>query len=146
MDNEQVVAVNDEAAATDADAAPKKATRTRRKAVPKAGETLIPETGLAGAAGTPADGAVTASDAGNADAGSADAGTAEAGTADATTPVRRSRSRKKVETADPLPAFAEEVGAPAATADDAGTESAGEPSVVAEAEEKPVRRRRVATR
>ena len=141
MDNEQVPAVNDEAA-TDAVAAPKKATRTRRKAAPKAGEALIPETGLAGEVPAPADNAGAVSD----------GGTAEADGAEAKAPVRRSRSRKKVDTAEPLPAFAEEAGAAAAATeavtDDAGTQqaSAGEPAVAAAEESKPVRRRRVATR
>ncbi|OAE02088.1 Rne/Rng family ribonuclease [Arthrobacter sp. OY3WO11] len=131
MDNEQVLAVNDEAAATDADSAPKKATRTRRKAAPKTGE------------------AVTADAA--PDAVTAEAGAAEAGVAEAKAPARRSRSRKKVETAEPLPVFAAEAGAEAGitnNANDDGTQQApaAEPSAVAAEESKPVRRRRVATR
>ena len=43
MDNEQVLAVNDEAASVDADSAPKKAPRTRRKAAPKTGEAVAAE-------------------------------------------------------------------------------------------------------
>lgn len=133
MDNEQVLAVNDEAAATDAEAAPKKATRTRRKAAPKAGEALIAESDLAGA-------------------GTAETDAPEADAAEAKAPVRRSRSRKKVETAEPLPAFAEEAGVPAeataAVTDEGGMQqaTAGGPSLVAGEEAKPVRRRRVATR
>jgi ribonuclease E len=160
MDNEQVPAVNDEAAAAGADAGadaePKKATRTRRKAAPKANDALIAETGVTGAGSVQA--ASNADEAGThtapADAVPADAVPADALPADtdeAKAPVRRSRSRKKVEPAEPLPAFAEESAAPAATAaatDDAGTlaASAGAPPVTAEEEAKPVRRRRVATR
>ncbi|MDQ0869131.1 ribonuclease E [Arthrobacter sp. V1I9] len=163
MDNEQVSAVNDEAAATEADAAPKKATRTRRKAAPKA-EALIPEAGLPGAgtaAGTPAD--VEASAAGAAVTGVAETGAVEAVAPEAKAPVRRTRARKKAETAVPLPAFAEDAepeavsgldaaagaGADASAGADApdlpAAEPAAEPAVEA-AETKPVRRRRVATR
>ncbi|AUZ35037.1 ribonuclease E/G [Arthrobacter sp. PGP41] len=136
MDNEQVLAVNDEAAATGAAAEPKKATRTRRKAAPKASDALA-ETDVAGA-----------------DSVQAEARAAEPGTnavpdpdaAEAKAPVRRSRSRKKVDPAEPLPAFAEE--AAAAAGNDAGTQaaSAGAPSEAAGEDAKPVRRRRVATR
>ncbi|MFF1251525.1 Rne/Rng family ribonuclease [Pseudarthrobacter sp. NPDC058329] len=156
MDNEQVSAVNDEAAATEAGAAPKKTTRTRRKATPKA-EALIPEVGLpeAGSAGsTPA----------GVDAPAAGADAAESAAPEAKAPVRRTRARKKAETAEPLPAFAEDAepeaaagvqAAAGATPDaaagadapalSAGELPAGEPAAGA-AETKPVRRRRVATR
>ena len=89
MDNEQVLAVNDEAAAAEADSAPKKATRTRRKAAPKAGEAVAAEA---------APDAVTAE--------AAEAPSTEAEAAEAKAPARRSRSRKKVETTEPLPVFA----------------------------------------
>ncbi|TNB72192.1 Rne/Rng family ribonuclease [Arthrobacter sp. BB-1] len=138
MDNEQVLAVNDEAAGTGAEGEPKKATRTRRKAAPKAGDALTAEAGIT-AGSVPAD----------ASAGSATQDV-PAGTdaAEAKAPVRRSRSRKKVEAAEPLPAFAEEAAGPAVASDDAGAQaaSAGAPSAAAEEDAKPVRRRRVATR
>jgi ribonuclease E len=130
MDNEQVSAVNEDAPATEAAAAPKKATRTRRKAAPKAEDALIPETGPAGSA------------------------VEEPGASEPAAPARRTRARKKVEAAEPLPAFAAEAvgdaaasGADTAESADAGASGlpAGEPAV-AEADSKPVRRHRVATR
>ncbi|WP_461171604.1 Rne/Rng family ribonuclease [Arthrobacter sp. Z1-9] len=151
MDNEQISAVNDEAAAADADAAPKKATRTRRKAAPKA-DALIPETDAAGA-GT-SEGVPAGVDAAEATA----TGAADSGAPEAKAPVRRTRARKKADTAEPLPAFAAGAESPeaepeavsnadataAADAEAPGV-PAGEPAVEA-AETKPVRRRRVATR
>lgn len=123
MDNEQVVAVAEDAASTETTEAPKKATRTRRKTVPKmvAGE----ETPDAGAAAT------------DAEPLSEDVG-AEASKA----PVRRSRTRKKVETPEPLPGFAEEAPASGEAAEAAAVVA---PEIAAETEaapEKPVRRRR----
>ncbi len=126
MENDQAPAVNDEA--VEAAEAPKKLTRTRRKAVPKAAE-AAPVT----------------------DAAEAEPATDAAPEPKA--PVRRTRARKKVDTAEPLPAFAAEVlEAPAAVV----TETVAEPAAVepaaeaaapeAAAETKPVRRRRVATR
>ena len=146
MDNEQVSAVNDEAAATGAEAEPKKATRTRRKAAPKASDALIAETDVA--AGT------AVADSVQAGASAAESGANAVNTvpvtdaAEAKAPVRRSRSRKKVDPAEPLPAFAEEAAAPAAAGDAAGAQaaSAGAPSEAAAEDAKPVRRRRVATR
>jgi ribonuclease E len=129
MDNEQVLAVNVDAPATEAEA-PKKATRTRRKAAPKGEAALIP---------------------------APEAGEAGAEAAEAKAPARRSRSRKKTEAADPLPAFADQA-APEAVQDAAGAQPAeeqkattvpvpaAEAAVEAEPEVKPVRRRRVATR
>jgi ribonuclease E len=136
MDNEQVSAVNDDAPATEAEAAPKKATRTRRKAVAKAEDALIPEPDAE-----------------------------EAGAPEAAAPARRSRSRKKTAVDEPLPAFAgeaapETVQLPAdAQASDDAQATAGASGLPAVAEEtapeaaaevapeaKPVRRRRVATR
>ncbi|WP_284984203.1 Rne/Rng family ribonuclease [Arthrobacter sp. efr-133-TYG-118] len=124
MDNEQVVAAAEDAASTETTEAPKKVTRTRRKAAPKtvaADET--PDAGAAAAAAEPL----------------AESTDIEAPKA----PVRRTRARKKVETSEPLPGFAEE-------ASTEGGETAEVPVVVeaeiaAEAEaapEKPVRRRR----
>ncbi|MHA7291705.1 Rne/Rng family ribonuclease [Arthrobacter sp. MDT3-24] len=127
MENEQTPAVNDEAVA-EATEAPKKATRTRRKAVPKAAE------------------AVPVNDA-------AEAEPATDAAPEPKTPVRRTRARKTVVAAEPLPAFAAEVlEAPAAVVtetavDTAGVEHAAEAAAPeAAAETKPVRRRRVATR
>ncbi|MEV7604532.1 Rne/Rng family ribonuclease [Paenarthrobacter sp. NPDC089322] len=116
MDNDQVVAVNDEAAPAETAEAPKKTTRTRatrtpRKAVPAAEES-------------------PASEAGTVPAGTA--GTEEATEAPAT-PVRRSRARKKTEPAETLPGL------------DAETTAEALPATSAEAApEKPVRRRRTA--
>lgn len=140
MENEQVPAVNVEAAAAEAPEAPKRAVRTRRKAAPKAAGSAAP-----------------------ADAGTlADAGTQpEAETAavleavavveaapEAKAPVRRTRARKKPEAAEPLPAFAvEATDAPAAAESVAAVKPAADaPAPEAEADAKPVRRRRVATR
>ncbi|BCW40853.1 hypothetical protein StoSoilB3_23880 [Arthrobacter sp. StoSoilB3] len=116
MDNDQVVAVNDEAAPAETAEAPKKTTRTRRKAAPKA--VAEAEATEAPATGTPA--------------------VAETPEADAK-PVRRTRSRKKVEPTEPLPGLGDETAA--------GQEPAAEtqPEAVPEAApEKPVRRRRAA--
>ncbi|ADX73409.1 ribonuclease, Rne/Rng family [Pseudarthrobacter phenanthrenivorans Sphe3] len=136
MDNEQVLAVNDEAADTGAGATPpKKATRTRRKAAPKADAALIPEAEVYGAG---QDAATTPPAAGADTEGN-----------EAKTPARRTRSRKTAEPAEPLPAFAAEEGASAAVDADGAQGAAGPVAsgpAVAAAEEKPVRRRRVATR
>lgn len=145
MENEPVPAVNDEAVAAEA---PKKVTRTRRKAAPKATDAAP----VADAAGTaPADSAPQAA-----------ATLPAVGDAapEAKAPVRRTRARKKVDAAEPLPTFAADaVEAPAGAmvADTAVATAAVEPAVAAEtvgaaetaeaaAETKPVRRRRVATR
>ncbi|MEW9873981.1 Rne/Rng family ribonuclease [Arthrobacter sp. HS15c] len=135
MENEQVLAVNNDEAAAEAPDAPKKATRTRRKAAPK------PET--AGAE-------VTAADAGTAPA-------AETPVPEAAAPVRRTRARKKVDdAAEPLPAFAADgtagdagagdSAAPIEPAAPANATTGAEAPAEAEPETKPVRRRRVATR
>ncbi|MEV8132135.1 Rne/Rng family ribonuclease [Pseudarthrobacter oxydans] len=131
MDNEQVLAVNDEAASVDADSVPKKATRTRRKAAPKTGEAVATEAAAEGV--------------------TAEAGAAEAEAAEAKAPARRSRSRKKVETAEPLPVFAAEAGTETGNTNNANDDGAQQapaagPAEVAAEESKPVRRRRVATR
>lgn len=113
MDNDQVVAVNDEAAPAETAEAPKKATRTRRKAAPKVAADVE-----APAADTPAPEA-----------------TPEATKA----PVRRTRSRKKAEPAEPLPGLGDDAAAAPEAAAEAAPEAMAEP-----APEKPVRRRRTA--
>ncbi|MGR0160074.1 Rne/Rng family ribonuclease [Paenarthrobacter nitroguajacolicus] len=110
MDNDQVVAVNDEAAPAETAEAPKKATRTRRKAAPKV--------------------------AADAEAPAAEASTPEVAAEATATPVRRTRSRKKAEPAEPLPGLGDEATA-APEAHEGQPEAAAEP-----APEKPVRRRR----
>lgn len=141
MENELVPAVNDEAVAAEA---PKKATRTRRKAAPKAADAAP----VIDAAETePADAAVQAG---------ATVPAAEGAATEPKAPVRRTRARKKVDAAEPLPAFAADaVEAPAAEtvaetpAATAAVEPAGADEAAAAeaaAETKPVRRRRVATR
>ncbi|MGO4590898.1 Rne/Rng family ribonuclease [Paenarthrobacter sp. 2TAF44] len=113
MDNDQVVAVNEEAATAETAEAPKKTTRTRRKAAPKAVETAGTEEAVASeeaaeeATGTePTEAAVKA-------------------------PARRSRARKTTVPAEPLPGFDDQAGV------------ASQPETDAEpAPEKPVRRRR----
>ncbi|XAS70542.1 Rne/Rng family ribonuclease [Micrococcaceae bacterium Sec5.1] len=113
MDNDQVVAVNEEAATAETAEAPKKTTRTRRKAAPKAVETAGTEEAVASeeaaeeATGTePTEAAVKA-------------------------PARRSRARKTTVPAEPLPSFDDQAGVASLPETDA------EP-----APEKPVRRRR----
>lgn len=124
MDNEQDLAVNGEAAAAEAAAAPK---RTRRKAAAKKDDDV---TGQAGS--VPAD-AATAENVETAAAETA---------AETKAPARRTRARKKVESPEPLPAFAaEDEDAPAG-----GAAEAAAPADAEEAAGKPVRRRRVATR
>ncbi|WP_442545603.1 Rne/Rng family ribonuclease [Arthrobacter sp. KN11-1C] len=133
MDNEQVVAAAEDAASAETTEAPKKVTRTRRKAAPK----------TVAADATPVE--PLAADA-TPDAGAA-AATVEplaesVDTEEPKAPVRRSRSRKKVETPEPLPGFAEEASTGGGEAPDAAVVV---PEVAAEAEtapEKPVRRRR----
>ncbi|MCX6500411.1 MAG: Rne/Rng family ribonuclease [Arthrobacter sp.] len=132
MDNDQLVAGNNEANVaeetpeTAAAEAPKKATRTRRKAAPKpeAAETA------AAAVDNPDTAAAPAAD--NPDAA-----------APVKAPVRRSRSRKKTE-ADELPAVAPAQDA-AESSETAGETPAGAtmeaPAEVPVAPEKPVRRR-----
>jgi ribonuclease E len=139
MENDQVLAVNDDATApVETPEAPKKATRTRRKATPKASDAGTPDSDTA--------------DAVTADAPEAPPAVADTTAPEAKAPVRRTRARKKADTAEPLPAFA--AGADAAVPDQPAQPAAAE--AVAEApaaeaaeaatETKPVRRRRVATR
>ena len=85
MDNDQVVAVNDEAAPAETAEAPKKATRTRRKAAPKV--------------------------AADVEAPAAEAPASEAAPEAAAAPVRRTRSRKKAEPAETLPGLDDEATA-----------------------------------
>ncbi|MGO4857910.1 Rne/Rng family ribonuclease [Arthrobacter sp. 2MCAF14] len=124
MDNEQVVAAAEDAASTETTEAPKKVTRTRRKAAPKTvAADEAPDAGAAAAAAEPL----------------AEATDTEAPKA----PVRRTRARKKVETSEPLPGFAEEASTEGGEAPKAA--AVVEPELAAEAEaapEKPVRRRR----
>ena len=142
MDNDQELAVNDDAAAVEA-AAPKKAPRTRRKAAPKTGDALARAADKAPEVAVPAV--------------SGDSQVEEAAEA-LKAPVRRTRARKKADTTEPLPAFADEA-APAAAGADAAVDAPAPPSAageslgavpaagaMAETETKPVRRRRVATR
>ncbi|MFC7850637.1 Rne/Rng family ribonuclease [Arthrobacter sp. NPDC057388] len=144
MDNDQVIAENVEPAAADEAAeAPKKVTRTRRKAAPKAkaadAGTAAPETAAPdGLSGGP--GPETAASESTAETGAADAAEAPV-----KTPVRRTRARKKV-AEEPLPAFAEGAGAEI-EAQEAGGQMVPSPAAEAApgepaAESKPVRRRR----
>ncbi|MCU1547162.1 MAG: Rne/Rng family ribonuclease [Arthrobacter sp.] len=127
MDNEQVLAVNDERAADEASAPPKRAVRTRRKVAPKA-EALEPAVDAAAAPEAPASESAP-----------------EAKTPDAKTkaPARRTRSRKQAEPAEAAPAAAEETAAPGAGVPDAdaGTPAAEQAAAEKAPAEKPVRRR-----
>ncbi|WP_285242825.1 Rne/Rng family ribonuclease [Pseudarthrobacter sp. fls2-241-R2A-127] len=137
MDNDRELAVNDEAVATEAAAAPKRAPRTRRKAAPKAAEAVSTEEATAPEA--PADAPV------------------EEAAAEKKAPARRTRARKKADAAEPLPAFADDLGSAAvgdvpvvelsaaAPAEEALPADPA-PDTAADVETKPVRRRRVATR
>ncbi|KRE82633.1 Rne/Rng family ribonuclease [Arthrobacter sp. Soil764] len=139
MDNDQELAVNEDAAAAGA-AAPKRAVRTRRKAAPKTDDAVTDAVATAPEAAVPE--------------ASGDAPVEEAAKA----PARRTRARRKADAAEPLPAFAEEpeaVSADAAAPDTVAVEPAATAespaaalatTATAEAETRPVRRRRVATR
>ncbi|MFJ5957102.1 Rne/Rng family ribonuclease [Paenarthrobacter sp. NPDC092416] len=120
MDNDQVVAVNEEAAPAEAAEAPKKATRTRaprttRKAAPKAAEAATAEV----------------------EATSAEAASTTDAVEPPKAPARRSRATKKTVAAEPLPGFDEQPATTEAAAVETQTEAVAEP-----APEKPVRRRR----
>lgn len=131
MDNDQVVAVNEDAASAEAAEAPKKPTRTRRKAAPKAA--------AAEAAPVVEASPDTPTEAPAPEAPAEEAPAAEAPAAKA--PVRRSRARKSVEPAEPLPVFAADAAKAAPEA-----EVAQEAEALTEAPvEKPVRRRRATT-
>ncbi len=124
MDNEQVVAAAEDAASTETTEAPKKVTRTRRKAAPK---TVAADE--APDAGAPAADAVPPAEPTDIEAPKA--------------PVRRTRARKKVETSEPLPGFAEEASAEGGEAPEVPAVVETEMAAQAEAApEKPVRRRR----
>lgn len=126
MDNEQVVAAAEDAASTETTEAPKKVTRTRRKAAPKT--VAADEAHDAGAAAADAE----------PPAGSTDIEAPKA-------PVRRTRARKKVETSEPLPGFAEEASTDGGEAPEVPVVVETEMAAAAEAApEKPVRRRRTA--
>lgn len=139
MDNDQELAVNEDAAAAGA-AAPKRAVRTRRKAAPKTDDAVTDAVATAPEAAVPE--------------ASGDAPVEETAKA----PARRTRARRKADVAEPLPAFAEEpeaVSADAAAPDTVAVEPAATAespaaalatTATAEAETRPVRRRRVATR
>ena len=143
MDNDQVVAVNGETA--EASEAPKKATRSRRKAIPKTQQVT--------AEGIPVE--TAGAHAGAADAGAADAGAAETsgdGSApsevtdgdqavQSPAPARRSRSRKKAEPAVPLPAFAEDEAATGSPVQDASETPVDKAADSGAAMDKPLRRR-----
>lgn len=113
MDNDQVVAVNEEAATAETAEAPKKTTRTRRKAAPKAVETAGTEEAVAS------------------EEAAEEATSTEPTEAAVKAPARRSRARKTTVPAEPLPGFDDQAGV------------ASQPETDAEpAPEKPVRRRR----
>lgn len=144
MDNDQLNAVNEDPAASGEAEAPKKATRTRRKAAPKIkdaeAQASLPEPALQepvlGEPALSAESVVSEP----VEAAHSEVTAVEASVAEAKAPVRRTRSRKKVAD-EPLPAFAEAASEPAA-AEPAPVESA--PETAPEPEAKPVRRRRVA--
>ncbi|MEQ4517832.1 Rne/Rng family ribonuclease [Pseudarthrobacter sp. B907] len=123
MDNDQLVAGNDEATVTEeatetaaATEAPKKATRTRRKAAAKEEAPAADAEAAAGTSDAVADSPAAAEP--------------------VKAPARRGRSRKKIE-AEAEPAAAE----PAAAAEEAPADAPAEQPTAEEAPEKPVRRR-----
>ncbi|UVJ37949.1 Rne/Rng family ribonuclease [Arthrobacter sp. CJ23] len=131
MDNDQVVAVNEEAASAEAAEAPKKTTRTRRKAAPKA---AAAETAPAEAAPADSTAEIPAPEVPAAEPAAEEPAVKA--------PVRRSRARKVVEPAEPLPVFVEDA-AEAAPESEAAPEAA--PAAAEAPAEKPVRRRRATT-
>lgn len=140
MDNDQVVAVNEDPAEKEepvAAEAPKKATRTRRKAAPKAEEpeaqVSLPEPEVQEPVLAAPSLSAEPEVAGPVGAAHSEVTEVEAAVAEAKAPVRRPRARKKV-AEEPLPAFT----------DTAGAEPAPAAAEIAEPEAKPVRRRRVA--
>ncbi|MEC5179530.1 Rne/Rng family ribonuclease [Arthrobacter sp. CG_A4] len=138
MDNDQVVAGNEElaVAAENAEATPpKRPVRTRRKALPKAASAEPAADGPAAeepAAEEPAAEEPAAEAPVKARAGDAPAPEAKK------PPVRRTRARKAAAPAEPLPAFAEETAAEPVAAEPV---AAAEAVVAGPAEKKPVRRR-----
>ncbi|MCI0142965.1 Rne/Rng family ribonuclease [Arthrobacter bambusae] len=140
MDNEQVVAAAEDATSAETTEAPKKVTRTRRKAAPKT--VAADATPDVGAAATVEPLAADATPDAGAAAATVEPLAESADTVEPKAPVRRSRSRKKVETPEPLPGFAEDASTGGGEAPDAAVVV---PEVAAEAEaapEKPARRRR----
>ncbi|MFJ5694546.1 Rne/Rng family ribonuclease [Arthrobacter sp. NPDC093125] len=140
MDNDQVVAVNEDPAEKEepvAAEAPKKATRTRRKAAPKAEEpeaqVSLPEPEVQEPVLAAPSLSAEPDVSGPVGAAHSEVTEVEAAVAEAKAPVRRTRARKKV-AEEPLPAFA----------DTAEAEPAPAAAEIAEPEAKPVRRRRVA--
>ena len=160
MDNDQVVAGNEEHAAVleetveaaetaeaEAPVAPKRAVRTRRKApVAKvdpaaAAEAVAEATALADAAGS--DEPVAGKAKAGAKAAAAETTAAETTAAETKAPARRTRARRTVAAPEPLPAFAEEpeASAPADAAEAPAAAGSGEPAAAETVAEKPVRRR-----
>ncbi|WP_426996021.1 Rne/Rng family ribonuclease [Pseudarthrobacter sp. N5] len=119
MENDQVVAVSEEAPEAET---PKKATRTRRKVVPKAKAGEAPAAVSSVTETPPAGDAMTATAADQVEQA-----------AEAKAPVRRSRSHKKTDIPEPLPVFADE--APAADAPDALVTDAAATGPVADSAE-----------
>jgi ribonuclease E len=153
MDNDQVIAVNEEPAAAGEAAAeaPKKATRTRRKAPPKATAADVESAASDGPAPESLTSEGAAPETAAADDAVPESAVAESAETPAKTPVRRTRARKKV-AEEPLPAFAEAAGAEVGVQESGEQVAATEPAVDAatvpaaeepSAESKPVRRRRV---
>jgi ribonuclease E len=153
MDNDQVIAVNEEPAAAGEGAAeaPKKATRTRRKAPPKATAADVESAASDGPAPESLTSEGAAPETAAADDAVPESAVAESAETPAKTPVRRTRARKKV-AEEPLPAFAEAAGAEVGVQESGEQVAATEPAVDAatvpaaeepSAESKPVRRRRV---
>ncbi|MFJ4207478.1 Rne/Rng family ribonuclease [Paenarthrobacter sp. NPDC089675] len=135
MDNDQVVAVNDEAAPVDAAEAPKKATRTRAARAPR--KTAAKQAGAVAAEAAEAPVEVPAA------AAPEGAGDAAAVEETPKAPARRSRARKKTEPAETLPGLGEDV--PTDANPQVPEPQVTDPEADAEpAPEKPVRRRRAA--
>ncbi|MGP0223022.1 Rne/Rng family ribonuclease [Paenarthrobacter sp. NCHU4564] len=147
MDNDQVVAVNDEAAAAETAEAPKKTTRARTTRTPRkaAAKTAVPAAEDSAAAVAELDSAAADAEVDGAAAG-ADVPT-QPEEVPAKTPARRSRARKKAEPAEPLPGFDHAAAESPAAAGEPQTDAVAEPlpeAVAEPAPEKPVRRRRTA--
>ncbi|MFJ4025791.1 Rne/Rng family ribonuclease [Paenarthrobacter sp. NPDC089989] len=138
MDNDQVVAVNDQAASAEAAEAPKKATRARTTRAPRK------------AAAKPA--AQVAEEAPDAAAEPAAAPEAESAAVEAAAapeeapkaPARRSRARKKADPAETLPGLGDAAEAAVQTEAEAGSGASAPEAETEAASEKPVRRRRTA--
>ncbi|MFF2029823.1 Rne/Rng family ribonuclease [Arthrobacter sp. NPDC058192] len=138
MDNDQVVAGNEElvvtedAAEAEAPVAPKRAVRTRRKApVPKVSAAAAAEAVAEAAALAEADGSDEPV------AENKAAGDAAVPEAKAKAPARRTRARKSVAAPEPLPAFADDEIAAAAAEGVAAADAAEAPAAAADAAEAP---------